>query len=107
MRRGLTVPSGRSGTYARLTTEVARIFAAAYRDAALEAFSGEAGRALVSLALVPLLPLIPIVTACIHAHEVRFGARQFRAFQKASGWPAERPLVLAGLAAPARSLGPA
>jgi predicted metal-dependent phosphoesterase TrpH len=106
LRRGLTVPSGRAGSYRALTAEVGRIFAAAYREAALEAWSGrEAGRALVSLALLPLLPMIPIVTACIHAHEVRFGARQFRAFQKTFGWPAERPLAVTALVAPERSLG--
>ena len=33
LRRGLTVPCGRSGTYARLTAEVGRIFAAGYKDA--------------------------------------------------------------------------
>jgi predicted metal-dependent phosphoesterase TrpH len=108
LRRGLTVPSGRSGTYARLTAEVTRIFAAAYRDVAVEAWSGrDAGRALASLALLPLLPAIPIVTACIHAHEVCFGARHFRAFQKAFGWPAERSVAVAGLVAPERSLGQA
>lgn len=108
LRRGLTVPSGRSGSYARLTAEVTRVFAAAYREAALEACSGrEAGRALVALALLPLLPLIPLVTGCIQAHEVRFGARHYRAFQRAFGWPAERSPILAGLGAPARSLGQA
>ncbi|HEY6547669.1 MAG TPA: PHP-associated domain-containing protein, partial [Vicinamibacteria bacterium] len=32
LRRGLTVPVGRSGSWARLTSEVGRIFAAGYRD---------------------------------------------------------------------------
>ena len=107
LRRGLTVPCGRSGSYARLTAEVVRIFAAAYRDAAREAWKeGRGTRALLALALLPLLPAIPLVTVAIHAHEARFGARQFRAFQKAFGWPAERPSI-AGDLAPLRSLGQA
>ena len=105
LRRGLTVPSGASGSYARLTAEVARIFGAAYREAAREAWTrARAGRCLAALALLPLLPSIPLFTAGIYAHEARFGRRQFRAFQRAHGWPAERP-ALSGLASPARSLG--
>jgi predicted metal-dependent phosphoesterase TrpH len=113
LRRGLTVPSGRSGSYARLSAEVARIFAAAYRDAAREAWAGMKARPLVvALALLPLLPAMPIVTAWIYAHETRFGNRHFRAFQQAFGWPPERPSGVSGLAArglapPARSLGQA
>jgi predicted metal-dependent phosphoesterase TrpH len=113
LRRGLTVPSGRSGSYARLSAEVARIFAAAYRDAAREAWAGmEARPFVVSLALLPLLPAMPIVTAWIYAHEMRFGNRRFRAFQQAYGWPPERTaathgLAGRGLASPARSLGQA
>ena len=107
------MPSGRSGSYARLSAEVARIFAAAYRDAAREAWAGIRARPfVVSLALLPLLPAMPIVTAWIYAHETRFGNRHFRAFQQAFGWPPERPaatnsLAGRGLASPARSLGQA
>ena len=91
LRRGLTVPSGRSGTYARLTAEVTRIFAAAYRDVAIEAWSGrDAGRALVSPR-----PAAPAARdpARHRVHSRPRGllrARHFRAFQKAFGWPAER-----------------
>jgi hypothetical protein len=108
LRRGLTVPSGRSGSSARLTTEVARIFAAAYRDAPRTACAGaRAGRLLIALALLPLLPAIPLFTVGIYAHEGRFGRRQFQAFQRAFGWPAERQAVPGGLANPVRSLGQA
>ncbi len=113
LRRGLTVPSGRSGSYARLTAQAARVFAAAYRDAAREAWAGiQAGPFVVSLALLPLLPALPIVTAWIYAHETRFGNRRFRAFQQAFGWPPEPPAAAfglgpRGLASPARTLGPA
>jgi predicted metal-dependent phosphoesterase TrpH len=103
LRRGLTVPGGRSGSYARLTSEVARIFAAAYREAAHEG----AGRLVAALALGPLLPLLPLFTLGIHLHEVQFGNRCFRAFQRAFGWPADRPAVAGATGAPVRSLGPA
>jgi len=108
LRHGLTVPSGRSGSYARLTGEVVRIFAAAYRDAAREAW-GPAGarRLLAAVALGPFLPLLPLVTVGIHLHEVRFGNRNFRAFQRAFGWPADRPAAPGATSAPVRSLGPA
>jgi predicted metal-dependent phosphoesterase TrpH len=90
LRRGLSVPSGRSGSYARLTTEVARIFAAAYGTTARELARGAVpwGRLLASAALLPLLPLIPLFTLGVYAQEVRFGARHFGAFRDAFGWPA-------------------
>jgi predicted metal-dependent phosphoesterase TrpH len=80
LRQGLTIPSGRSGTYARLTGEVVRIFAAGYKDAARGAARGldDPRRLLALLGLAPLLPLIPCFTAVIHAHELRFGARWAR-----------------------------
>jgi predicted metal-dependent phosphoesterase TrpH len=97
LRTGLTVPVGRSGSYARLTTEVTRIFAAGYAETWRELRSGAFSpvRAAASLALAPFLPLIPLFTLGVYAHERRFGARHFRAFQEAFGWPAlpsERPL---------------
>jgi predicted metal-dependent phosphoesterase TrpH len=90
LRRGLSVPSGRSGSYARLTTEVTRIFAAGYEDATRELARGAApvGRLLASAVLLPLLPLIPLFTLAVYAHEVRFGTRHFRSFREAFGWPA-------------------
>ena len=90
LRAGLCVPAGRSGDYARLTSEVARIFAAGYAETWGELRRGEAHplRLLASAALLPLLPLVPLVTLAIHAHEVAFGRRHFRAFQEAFGWPA-------------------
>jgi hypothetical protein len=35
---------------------------------------------------VPILPLLPLVTLGIFARELRFGTRQFRAFETAYGW---------------------
>jgi predicted metal-dependent phosphoesterase TrpH len=101
LRTGLTVPSGRSGSYARLTGEVARIFAAGYAEAGRDLLAGALSASLrvaASLAMAPLLPLIPLFTLGVYAHERRFGARHFRAFQEAFGWPAlpsERPRSLA------------
>jgi hypothetical protein len=90
LRTGLTVPSGRSGSYARLTGEVSRIFAAGYAETVREAMAGapSALRIAASLATAPLLPLIPLFTLGVLVHERRFGARHFRAFQRAFGWPA-------------------
>jgi predicted metal-dependent phosphoesterase TrpH len=77
LRRGLTVPCGRSGTYARLTAEVARIFAAGYADAAgsVPQPTSQPFRLLSLLTLAPFLPLIPLVTAAVYVRELRFGAR--------------------------------
>jgi predicted metal-dependent phosphoesterase TrpH len=105
LRTGLTVPCGRSGSYARLTSEVSRIFAAGYADTARNLLNGTGStlRVAASLALAPLLPLIPLFTLGVHLHERRFGARHFRVFQRTFGWPAlpsERPSL-----APAASLG--
>jgi predicted metal-dependent phosphoesterase TrpH len=102
LRRGLTLPRGRSGSYARLTSEVARIFAAGYREAARDLASGTAPlRAAAACALAPLLPLIPLFTLAVYARELSFGARQFSALARHWGWAED-------LAAPAaRALGEA
>jgi len=55
--------------------------------------------------LAPFLPLIPLFTLGVYAHERRFGARHFRAFQEAFGWPALPSEREAGLGA--ASLGEA
>lgn len=87
LRRGLTVPVGRSGSWARLTSEVGRIFAAGYEHGLREAAAGRprAWSLLALVGLLPLLPLIPVVTALIHLHERRFGDEQFRAFEASVG----------------------
>jgi hypothetical protein len=89
LRAGRCLPAGRSGSYARLTTEVALIFAAGYAEAArdLLAGRGSALRLCVCAALAPFLPLIPLFTAAVYARELRFGAGLFRGFQSAYGWP--------------------
>lgn len=96
LHAGFTVPSGRSGSYARLTGEVVRIFAAGYVETLREVLAGAPCvlRIAASFVMAPLLPLIPLFTLGVYAHERRFGVRHFRAFQEAFGWPAlpsERP----------------
>jgi predicted metal-dependent phosphoesterase TrpH len=99
LRTGLTVPSGRSGSYARLTSEVVRIFAAGYLETLRELLAGapSALRLGASLAMAPFLSLIPLFTLGVYLHERRFGARHFRAFREAFGWPtlpSEQPVLL-------------
>jgi predicted metal-dependent phosphoesterase TrpH len=99
LRTGLTVPSGRSGSYARLTSEVVRIFAAGYVETLRELLAGapSALRLGASLAMAPFLSLIPLFTLGVYVHERRFGTRHFRHFQEAFGWPtlpSERPVLL-------------
>ncbi|HVO10478.1 MAG TPA: PHP-associated domain-containing protein [Vicinamibacteria bacterium] len=98
LRCGLTLPVGRSGSYAKLTSEVTRIFTAGYRETAGEVRAGAASalRVAASLALLPLLPLLPLFTLGVYLHELRFAARHYRqlAAQCATS-PA--PWVVAGL----------
>jgi predicted metal-dependent phosphoesterase TrpH len=105
LRRGMTVPCGRSGSYARLTAEVARLFAAGYRDAA-SGFWRQPARTLALLGLLPFLPLMPFFTAGLLLHEKLFGTRLHGALRAASGWPAETPVRPRPLLA-ARTLGEA
>jgi len=81
LRCGLTLPAGRSGDYAKLTSEVARIFVAGYRETAGEVRAGSfsALRIAASLALLPLLPLLPLFTLGVYLHELRFAAVHYRA----------------------------
>jgi predicted metal-dependent phosphoesterase TrpH len=91
LRRGWSVACGRSGSYARLTTEVTRIFAAGYAETGgrLARGHGSPLQTFAFLALLPLVPLIPLVTLAIYAHELHFGRTRFRAFRKAFGWPGD------------------
>lgn len=77
LRRGFTFPAGRSGSYARLTADVARIAVGAYRDNARQALAGGAAawRFALMAGVTPLLPLLPLVTAAIFVHEQLFARR--------------------------------
>jgi predicted metal-dependent phosphoesterase TrpH len=83
LRRGLTIPGGGSGSYARLTADVVRIFASAYREAARHAFDhlGAFAGFAALVAVSPVVALVPLVTAGICAQEVLFAARHHRAFR--------------------------
>ena len=82
LRQGMTIPMGRSGSYARFTGDVARVFAAAYRDNArhgLDSLSSVA-RLAAMLAALPILPLLPLVTAILYGNERLFGLRHYSGF---------------------------
>ena len=81
LRRGLTLPAGRSGSYARLTADIVRIVAGAYRalarDCARDPVS--AARFAALLSALPLLPLLPLATAGVFLHEQLFARHHERA----------------------------
>jgi predicted metal-dependent phosphoesterase TrpH len=92
LRRGLTLPAGRSGGYRRLTADVARIMAGAYRCRGRRAARGtdDFARFSFMLAAAPVaLPLLPLVTAAVYAHEQVF-ARRLRRLYHAALLPARR-----------------
>lgn len=93
LRCGLTVPCGRSGSLARLTSEVARIFAAGYADMARGIARGTGSLATMAAGalLLPLLPLLPLFTLLVHAQEIRFARTQIRALGRQLGWPGKEP----------------
>ncbi len=97
LRRGLTLPEGSSGTYARLTADVARIFAAAYAEGARRCLDGwiAAARFTAILAVAPILTMIPLATAAIYAHELLFATRHHRLFQSSMTGGAQRSGSLA------------
>ena len=82
LRRGLTVPAGSSGGYARLTADLVRIAAAAYAEAirGCRRQPATAVRLAALVAAVPLLPLLPLVSAGVFWHEQLFARRHEQAF---------------------------
>ena len=86
LRRGLTIPAGGNGSYARLTADVARVIGGAYADNARQALDDRAAAArfALMLATLPILPLLPLVTAVIHANEALFAVRHFRQFRSSA-----------------------
>jgi predicted metal-dependent phosphoesterase TrpH len=93
LRVGRTIPAGTSGSYARLTADVARVFAGGYLDNARHSLAGAGAgaRMAVMLAAIPLLPLMPLVTAAIYLHERAFATRHWHEFQAAALRPSRRP----------------
>lgn len=92
LRQGRCAAGGESGSYARLTADVARVFAGGYAWNVQRALDGprEAVVLACMLALVPVLPLIPLVTAALHLRELAFAERFFRRFETAPA-SARRP----------------
>jgi predicted metal-dependent phosphoesterase TrpH len=74
LRRGLTIPAGHSGGYMRLTADLARIAAGAYRDSARSCRRDAAAavRLATLIAFIPALPLIPVFSAGVFLHEQLF-----------------------------------
>jgi predicted metal-dependent phosphoesterase TrpH len=98
LRRGACLARGRSGTYARLTRNVATIFGAGCVRTARDAVRGDfaaAARLLAFLALTPALPLVPLITALERLQEHTVGPRLARAL-----W-GRGPLLRPGFAAEA------
>lgn len=92
LRAGLTIPRGRSGSYARLTRDVLAVFCHGYAAALRQALDGpaELARGLLMAAALPLCALVPIVTLPIYLKELRFGTRLWRAY---GAGPRRPPLV--------------
>jgi predicted metal-dependent phosphoesterase TrpH len=93
LRRGLTIPAGGSGSYARLTADVVRVFSGGYLEAARRCLETptHAARFAAMVAAIPVLPLIPIVTAGIYLDEVLFAARHYRRFLAAGSLRLKTP----------------
>jgi predicted metal-dependent phosphoesterase TrpH len=83
LRQGLTLPAGRSGSYARLTSDVFRVFGGAYAESAREALSGVAGAARFAalLGFLPLVGLIPVIALVNYLHEVVRGIELQQRFE--------------------------
>jgi predicted metal-dependent phosphoesterase TrpH len=86
LQHGRTIPAGRSGSYARLTADVGRLFFGGYLENARQAARGLAPALhfVALLAAAPLLPLLPLVTAALYVDERLFGARYHRLYERAS-----------------------
>jgi predicted metal-dependent phosphoesterase TrpH len=105
LRQGLTVPVGRSGSYARLTADVATIFRGGYAENAGQALrsSRDLLRFTALMLSVPVLFLLPVVTLISYFKEWARSAELFREFSSSDppAWRDRRaragaPLVLGG-----------
>lgn len=85
LREGFTVPSGGSGSYARLTADVCRVFAGTVRENVARALGSprDFARFLAITPAVPILALIPLITLASFAREV-WGGRALDASYRAS-----------------------
>jgi hypothetical protein len=88
LRTAACIARGASGTYAKLTRDVATIVAAGVSRTAAAALAGDRTWRLAALALlVPSLPLLPLVTAIERLREHRFGAWLARRLWRGAAGP--------------------
>lgn len=82
LRSGFTLPAGRSGGYARLTGEIARLLAgAAQANLCTLRTPGGVRKAALTVGLCLLAaPVLPLVTAGVYVDELLFARRHGRAF---------------------------
>jgi hypothetical protein len=93
LRQGRVLPAGGQGSYAKLTRDVALVFAGAYKEGVRSFPRGrDALLRFGALVLVlPLLPLIPVFTAFIYGHERIFAEHHHHHFQELVGGVGRRP----------------
>jgi predicted metal-dependent phosphoesterase TrpH len=101
LRRGFTLPAGESGSYARLTADVARIAAGTYHRQARLALAGDAParRVVLLTGVAPFLAFLPLVTAGVFLHEQLFARRHERLLLEAT--TRRRPRAASGPFGPA------
>jgi predicted metal-dependent phosphoesterase TrpH len=111
LRRNAAIPRGRSGSYARLTADVMRVFGLAYATNLRQTQRSvvAALRLAVLLALGPGLALVPLITAVQYGRDRLFAAVQFARLRAASGGRfrprRSRAGTAVGASAPAGAMG--
>jgi len=83
LRAGFTVPAGGAGSYARLTADVLRVFAGAYRENASKALRSlpDLARFAAIAPALPILALIPLATAIAYLKEGWLARRFFSQYR--------------------------
>jgi len=96
LRAGHTIPRGRSGSYARLTGDVARVFVGALRENGAHAFDSvsDLARFLGVAALTPVMGVMPLLTVFNYASEVFLAGAHHRRYRTSPRQlrPIERPV---------------
>jgi hypothetical protein len=106
LRKGLTLPRGHSGGYARLTADLVRLAGDTCLEAARECLRGPRPMARLAgvVALLPVLPVLPLWSAALFLREQLFARRHEQNFvaSRARRRPAASgPLGPAAAATPA------
>lgn len=93
LRAGCTVPVGGSGSYARLTEDVFRVFAGTVRENTARALdsSRDFARFLAVTPVLPILALIPLVTLVSFVRECLGGSLLHAAYEASRGGRAVAP----------------